>query len=71
MNGPLDEKARADATAMTSPVVRRRGDATTGVITGSEAVETVMGGIRLSGVKCAYTGDSIGEDVRSQHGFHS
>ena len=43
MNGPLEEKANADATAITSPVVRRRAeDVPAGVITGRGAVETVM-----------------------------
>ncbi|GAA5209059.1 hypothetical protein GCM10025774_20690 [Microbacterium kyungheense] len=73
-NGPLDENARAEATPMSSPVVRRRAveeDAGLVGMTGTDAVEAVMGGIRLSGVKGAYTGDSSDRFVRSQRGFHS
>ena len=70
----LDENASADATPMSRPVVRRRAveeDARPGGMTGTDAVEAVMGGIRLSGVKAAYTGDSSDPAVRSQRGFHS
>ena len=69
MNGPLDENASADATAMTSPDVLhpRRGDRPDH---GERCGRRGHGGIRLSGVKCAYTGDSIEADVRSQHGVH-
>ena len=41
MNGPLDEKASADATAMTSPDVRALAGASD-PMTGSDAVEVVM-----------------------------
>ena len=67
MNGPLEENARADATARTRPDVltRRTGSAP---MTGRDAVGAAMAEsgclIGLSGVKCVYTSDTTGHSCQ-------
>ena len=59
MNGPLEENASAEATPMTSPDVLTRRAASQRQ-DGDGCGGSCHGGIRLSGVKGAYTSDNSG-----------
>ncbi|GAA1672945.1 hypothetical protein GCM10009807_16320 [Microbacterium lacus] len=71
MNGPLEENARADKTARTSPDVLTRWTAVAETI-GIDAVGAAMG-IRLSTCQECTVRTLVTlafPDVRSQHGVH-